>query len=291
VFDAKITTGAIGTNRSRLSTHQSSEVINMLNSNIVPVLTRNNISIKFTKDKPISLTAIWKMEGSPEEQKPNDFLSSPTAKKLVKRLMKELNADKSGILESSRGKGGETKAHWKLALEYAAYLNIETKSWMLGIIGDYVESPEDFAASILIESHNKERQQKALKRVKVTLSNKEINELSHKHGLPYYKLHDDRSVGLYGKTTKQLRAEGGVEKETPLNYLSDLDISYVDAANGMVIAADNPALMALAAAGIAELHQKITGKKLEPTWDSERLTPAKARKITHSSAYQMELAV
>ena len=50
-------------------------------------------------------------------------------------------------------------------------------------------------------------------------------------------------------------------------------------------------LMALAAAGIADLHKRITGQKLEPTWDAERLTPAKARKITHSSTYQMELGV
>jgi hypothetical protein len=88
-----------------------------------------------------------------------------------------------------------------------------------------------------------------------------------------------------------LRVNGGVDKETPLNYLSDLDISYADAANGMVIAADNPSLMALAASGIADLHKRITGKVLTPTWDNERLTPAKARKITHSSKYQMELAV
>jgi hypothetical protein len=159
------------------------------------------------------------------------------------------------------------------------------------IVKRYLEGDADLGASLILRDHNKERQQKALKRVKVTLSNKEINDLSHKHGLPYYKMHDDRNVGLYGKTTKQLRFAGGVEKETPLNYLSDKDISYADTANAMVIDADNPALMALAASGIAELHQRITGKKLEPTWDTERLTPAKARQITHSSAYQMELAV
>lgn len=270
-------------------------------TNIVPVLTRNNISIEFTKDQPISLTAIWKMEGSPESQTPNKWKILPSTKKLIKRLEKELKGGKSSdgagsgfedIIKTTRGGNNpETVTHWKLALEYAAYLNIETKSWMLGIVGDYIESPEEFAANILLESHNKERQKKALKRVKVTVSNKEVNDLSHKHGLPYYKMHDDRNVGLYGKTTKQLRSDGGVEKETPLNYLSDLDISYADAANGMVIAADNPALMALAASGIADLHQRITGKKLEPTWDSERLTPAKARRITHANTYQMELAV
>ena len=159
------------------------------------------------------------------------------------------------------------------------------------IVRRYIEGDSDLGAELMLRDHNKDRQQKALKRVKVTLSNKDINALSHKHGLPYHKLHDDRNVGLYGKTTKQLRVEGDVERETPLNYLSDLDISYADAANGMVIAADNPALMALAAAGIADLHKRITGKKLEPVWDTERLTPAKARRITHSSNYQMELAV
>jgi hypothetical protein len=159
------------------------------------------------------------------------------------------------------------------------------------IVRRYMEGDADLGASLILRDHNKDRQKKALKRVKATLSNKDINELSHKHGLPYYKAHDDRNVGLYGKTTKQLRFAGGIEKETPLNYLSDLDITYCDAANGMVIAADNPALMALAASSIAEVHFKITGKKLEPTWDTERLTPAKARQIAHSSAYQMELAV
>lgn len=159
------------------------------------------------------------------------------------------------------------------------------------IVRRYIQGDADLGAELIIRDHNKDRQKKALKRVKVSLSNKDINALSHSHGLPYYKLHDDRNVGLYGMTTKQLRIDGDVDKETPLNYLSDLDISYADAANGMVIAADNPALMALAASGLADLHKRITGKKLEPTWDSERLTPAKARKITHSSEYQLQLAV
>jgi hypothetical protein len=272
-----------------------------MTNSIVPVLSRNNVSIEFTKDKPISLTQLWKMAGSPENKQPYEWKRLPDTKKLVAQVKKELNTGKSrngtesgsqDIIKVARGGNNpETVAHYKLAIEYAAYLDVEFKSWMLGIIGDYIESPEDFAANILIASHNKERQQKALKRVKVTLSNKEINDLSHKHGLPYYKLHDDRNVGLYGKTTKQLRADGGIDKETPLNYLSDKDISYADAANAMVIDADNPSLMALAAAGIADLHKRITGKKLEPTWERERLTPAKARKITHSSEYQMELGV
>jgi hypothetical protein len=41
-----------------------------MNIEVIPVLTRNNISIEFTKDKLISLTAIWKMEGTPDLANP-----------------------------------------------------------------------------------------------------------------------------------------------------------------------------------------------------------------------------
>lgn len=201
---------------------------------------------------------------------------------------------KKSVLVIKPGRGYKTGVwvHPLIASHYAAWLNADFAVLVNETFLKVVEGDADLGAELILRDHNKDRQQKALKRVKVTLSNKEVNALSHKHGLPYYKLHDDRSVGLYGKTTKQLRLEGDIHnKETPLNYLSDKDISYADTANAMVIDADNPSLMALAAAGIADLHKRITGKKLEPTWDSERLTPAKARKITYSSTYQMELAV
>jgi hypothetical protein len=158
------------------------------------------------------------------------------------------------------------------------------------VMGKLQDGDAELGAELIIRDHNKERQQKAFKRAKATLSNKSINALSQRHGLPFHKVHDDRNVGLYGKTTKQLRADGDVVAgETPLNYLSELDLSYADAANGMVIAADNPSLMALAASGIADLHKRITGKCLAPAWDTERLTPVKARRIVHSSEYQLEM--
>jgi hypothetical protein len=264
----------------------------MLNSNIVPVLTRNNISIKFTKDKPISLTAIWKMEGSPEEQKPNDFLSSPTAKKLVKRLMKELNADKSGILESSRGKGGETKAHWKLALEYAAYLNIETKSWMLGIIGDYIESPEDFAANILINSHNKDRFERAKKRVLVSDTNKQTASLATEWGVPHAQVHNDRYRGLYQMNAKQLRADGGLsEKDTPLNSLSEYDLTLNSLANMRAKMLGNPNAMLKVSDTLRRGHKDDFGADLKPTWEEKSLRPAQARSIAFSGEIQLTLPV
>lgn len=222
-----------------------------------------------------------------------NYEKEPTSKKYMKAVSKK-SSFKLNELVTKPGRGNKSGVwvHPLIASHYAAWLNADFAVVVNETFLKVVEGDADLGAELILRDHNKDRQLKALKRVKVALSNTELNQLSHKHGLPYYKLHDDRSVGLYGKTTKQLREDGNVAgKETPFNYMSDLDISYGDAANAMVVAADNPALMALAASGIADLHQRITGKKLEPTWDSERLTPAKARKITHSKEYQMQLAV
>jgi hypothetical protein len=200
---------------------------------------------------------------------------------------------KTDELALSPGRGGKagTWAHPLIASHYASWLSADFALLVNKTFLQVLEGDSDLAAEMMIRDHNKERQGKALKRVKAALSNKSINALSQRHGMPFYKAHDDRNVGLYGKTTKQLREIGCVDGETPLNYMSDLDLSYADAANGMVVAADNPSLMALAASGIADLHARITGKRLEPTWDEERLTPAKARRIVHSKEYQVELPV
>jgi KilA-N domain len=199
-------------------------------------------------------------------------------------------AQKMIFKPGQKHKGTGTWMHPLIAAHYAAWLDADFAVLVNETFIRVVEGDSDLAAEMMIRDYNKDRQQKALKRVKATVSNRTVNGLSQKHGLPFYKIHDDRNVGLYGRTTKQLRADGGIEgKETPLNYMSDLDLSYADAANGMVIEADNPSLMALAASGIADLHKKITGKSLQPKWESDRLTPTQARTIAHSAFYQAEL--
>ena len=58
-----------------------------MSNSIVPVLTRNDISIEFTKDKPISLTAIWKMEGSPEIKQKLKSLRKEQAQRRIKETV------------------------------------------------------------------------------------------------------------------------------------------------------------------------------------------------------------
>jgi hypothetical protein len=259
---------------------------------IVPVLTRNNISIEFTKDKPISLTAIWKMAGSPESQTPNKWKILPRTKKLIKQVEGSVERRFSPIIKSTRGKGSETKAHYKLAIEYAAYLDVEFKSWMLGIIGDYIESPEDLAANILISSHNKERVERAKKRVLVSDTNKQTAALATEWGVPHAQVHNDRYRGLYQMNAKQLRVDGGLsEKDTPLNALSEYDLTLNSLANMRAKMLGNPNAMLKVSDTLRRGHKEDFGVDLKPTWEEKSLTPAQARSIALGSSYQMELGV
>jgi len=268
------------------------QVINMSNSNIVPVLTRNNISIEFTKDRPISLTVIWKMAGSPVDQTPAHWKRLASTEKLVTRVCLEDNMLKKHVIESTRGKGSETKAHYKLAIEYAAYLDVEFKSWMLGVIGDYIESPEDFAANILINSHNKDRFERAKKRVLVSDTNKQTASLATEWGVPHAQVHNDRYRGLYQMNAKQLRADGGLsEKDTPLNSLSEYDLTLNSLANMRAKMLGNPNAMLKVSDTLRRGHKDDFGADLKPTWEEKSLRPAQARSIAFSGEVQLTLPV
>jgi hypothetical protein len=256
----------------------------------IKVLVRNGFEVQFSKDELVSLTQLWKMAGSPENQNPYEWKRLPETKKLLKQIAKEDKGGKSRILESKRGKGGETLAHYKLALEYAGYLSVEFKSWMLEIIGNIIESPEDFAADILINSHNKDRVERARKRVLVSGTNKETMELAKLDGTNYADIHNDRYRGLYRKNATQLRKEAGLKtSETPLDKLSAYDLNLNSIANQMALMSGSSSKILDAANGLRELHEKTVGKPLDPTWEENYLRPNQAKAIAFKPEYQGEL--
>ena len=119
-----------------IADHQSVETENMADE-IVPY--GFDFSAARVESGLWSLNYFWGLAGSPEDQRPSDWMSLPEAKKLIAQLCKELNTEKSGILEAKRGKGGGTSAHWKLALEYSGYLSVELRSKYLGWVRDRLE--------------------------------------------------------------------------------------------------------------------------------------------------------
>jgi hypothetical protein len=103
------------------------------------ILRHNGFELDFSEGQMISLTQLWRMMGCPENQNPYEWKRLPETKKLVEQISEEYKGGKSRILESKRGKGGETLAHHKLAIEYAGYLSVELRSLFLGWIKDRIE--------------------------------------------------------------------------------------------------------------------------------------------------------
>ena len=265
----------------------------------IVTLNRNGFEVEFSKDELVSLTKLWKMAGSPEKGKPNDWLAIDKTQELVSKLVSEVitvqggnkKKAKSRVLQTSRGRNGETQGHYKLALEYSGYLSVEFKSWMLGIIGEVVESPEEFAADILINSHNKDRVERAKKRILCSETNKQTAFIAHNAGISIGKAHNDRYNGLYRKTAAQLRVDAGIESGTPLDAMSSRDLKMNDLANTLAIEADDAGLLFDFANDIRDSYQKRIGKPLTPIWEKKLLRPNQAKAIAYSPEYQTELPV
>lgn len=100
------------------------------------------ISIRLS-DSMISLTDMWRAQGSPDARRPSDWIALPTTLGLLPILAKELNAEISGIYETRRGKNGGTFGIPKLALAYAEYLSPEFHSWALGTLVERIEEDAD----------------------------------------------------------------------------------------------------------------------------------------------------
>jgi hypothetical protein len=94
-------------------------------------------------DKWISLTDMWRAQGSPTSKRVNDWLNNDNIKPLLTVLAVELNTTPSCIYETRKGKGGGTFGIPKLALAYAEYLSPEFHSWALGTLIERIEEDAD----------------------------------------------------------------------------------------------------------------------------------------------------
>ena len=100
------------------------------------------------KDNWISLTDLWKASGSVKSQQPKLWLRHDDTQSLIDELVKgspglpltetgsESDVQAGGsnpVYEVRRGKGGGTFATRELALEYASYLSVEIRAWLLRV--------------------------------------------------------------------------------------------------------------------------------------------------------------
>lgn len=71
----------------------------------------------------LSLTDLWQAAGRRKDARPSDWLSLPSTSGFIAAAARFLNTDKSGIIQTSRGRNGGTFGNVQVALEYAQYLD------------------------------------------------------------------------------------------------------------------------------------------------------------------------
>lgn len=156
------------------------------------------------------------------------------------------------------------------------------------LVRRYIEGDSDLAVELLYRDHNKERAERAMRRIQVVDTNKTAAAVVHDTNHSIAQMHDDRYRGLYSKNTRQLRKEcNATEKETPLNYMGERDLAYNYAVNLMVIESGDPNKAFEGGRGMADLHKRVTGKELTPVFGESCLPPRKARQVVGNG--QLEL--
>ncbi|MEO1602246.1 MAG: KilA-N domain-containing protein [Pseudomonadota bacterium] len=107
-------------------------------------LTFNDTEIR-DRDHMLCLTDMWKAAGESRHKKPYEWVRYEGADFVEKISQK---AGDARILETRRGKGGGTWAHWQIGMAYAQYLSPEFAAWCNEVVKAHMEgtpppSPKD----------------------------------------------------------------------------------------------------------------------------------------------------
>lgn len=223
----------------------------------------------------------------------DNYLQNTETKKYCKAVAARVCLNPSElIIRPGRGKKGGIWVHPYIAIHYGEWLSPDFAVVVKDTFKRVVEGDSDLAAEMMIRDHNKERVERAKKRVLVCQTNKETMELAREWGSPYAQVHNDRYRGLYEMDAKQLRKDGGLsDKETPLDVLSEYDLTLNSLANQRAKILNNPNAMVKVANTLRRGHEEDIGQPLKPTWEKKRLRPNQARAIAYAPEYQTELPV
>lgn len=89
------------------------------------------------KGEMLSLTDMWKAEGSDPQQAPAKWRSLPSTQTFIDHVSDIVG--KSDIIKSGRGRNGSTFAHWQIGLAYAKYLSPDFHMWCNDVVRAHME--------------------------------------------------------------------------------------------------------------------------------------------------------
>lgn len=88
----------------------------------------------------LSLTDMWRAAGGTDSQRPSKWLEIDGTEVFVIHISDLLNVPVADIIQSERGRNGNTWAHWQIGMAYAKYLSPEFHAWCNQVVRDYLES-------------------------------------------------------------------------------------------------------------------------------------------------------
>lgn len=209
-----------------------------------PTLAFEFQGVEVTRDEAghISLTDMWKAQGSPANQDPPQWARYAGAS-FVASLAKSLNVGKSHVIKSKRGKGvAGTWAHWQVALAYAKYLSPEFHRYVNeAFVQQRLEevNPEiklDRAANALLErGHTVEWIGRRLKGIgtRKQLMGTMADHCCKVRGKdnPFAEITRAMSLEIFGKTPREIRDEKGLKpSEATRDSFDDTDLLLTELA-------------------------------------------------------------
>ena len=79
----------------------------------------SGVEITFEDDVLVSLTDMWKADGSVVHKHPTEWRRKQTVQRFIEQIQEELRVGKSRLIHKVKGKGKDqgTFAHWKTAVQ------------------------------------------------------------------------------------------------------------------------------------------------------------------------------
>lgn len=210
---------------------QPKVVVQMTNQSITKYEVNYNgiaLLMDVADGKMMSLNEIYAAAGSPSFREPSRWINNEDVVKFISELCNIYNTDRKGIIKVTRGKGGGTWAHWKLATKYAAYLEPALESAILDVFRERIQEEIDPGKAVDrgIKGYRKQGRSDTWidQRVKSKLSWTSLTDVLKEHEVTKYgyaRCADSLNVPIVGDTAKVVKREQGLKKHDSLRDIQD----------------------------------------------------------------------
>lgn len=188
--------------------------------------------------KMMSLNEIYAAAGSPSFREPSRWIVNDDVVRFIDELCNSYNTDRKGIIKVTRGKGGGTWAHWKIAAKYAAYLNPAIESAILDVFRERIQEEADPGKAVdrgIAGYRRQGRDRKWIEaRVKAKIGWHDLTDTLKEHdvvGVGYAMCADAINVPIMGKPARLVKKEFGLKPTDNLrDHQDEITIAMIDLA-------------------------------------------------------------